>query len=191
MQVKHNLYSLNIKNAKKVVGFSDPPLSQRIIIILERSIKNMQVRYGTCAIIFLQAAILGRTAITEFPPPQFSSLLPGFADPDSCSDQVKVIECFAKMHGGGGDSSATAGPPIGMGFAMNLSQFTANCKAADTFANCIDGYHIRDECAKDPLFVQLDGTIGYMCREPQKTGKFCERLYGGKGNENGKEEEIS
>lgn len=68
-------------------------------------------------------------------------------------------------------SSMSIGFPI-----LNETQFEQQCKAGDVWNKCVNESHLRQNCSKDSYFVQMDGSIGYICREPQKSGKHLTAL---------------
>lgn len=99
----------------------------------------------------------------------------GFSDDDVCADRPKVLECFHKM-------TSTAQNPDGslmsIGFpVLNATQFEQQCRAGDVWNKCVNEKNLRQSCAKDLLFVQADGSTGYICREPQKSGRRLTFIY--------------
>lgn len=94
-------------------------------------------------------------------------------DLDACSSQKELFECFGEMQKA--VKMAGAGPNEGLSLSMsvpnNKEKYNIACSGAAAFAKCADEKNLRQICAKDPIFVQVDGTLGYMCQEPQRTGK--------------------
>lgn len=82
-------------------------------------------------------------------------------------------ECLQKMTGA---ARSPNGDQISVGFPIaNGAEFLKQCKiTGDVWNSCIDEKHLRQSCAKDPLFVQIDGSSGYICREPQRS---CKKLH--------------
>jgi hypothetical protein len=105
---------------------------------------------------------------------------PQIPDPDDCGEKEKFSECFARMEpalrsygpgAGGFGAGPSEGPSDSMSMPQTKQHFDIACKGADLFEKCVEEKNLRQICANDPIFIQIDGTIGHICREPQKTGK--------------------
>lgn len=72
------------------------------------------------------------------------------------------------------------GDPISLGFPiLNETDFQTKCNfGGDVWNRCVDENHLRQSCATDPLFVQVDGSSGFICRQSQRLRKFAFKLKG-------------